>query len=124
MIRLTHERIEYHALIDQVIRPNCGGAVLFLGTVRELTDGKVTTSLDYEGYTAMAERKLAEIEEAVRARWPVGDMAIVHRLGHLNLAEVSVAVAVSCPHRAQAFEACRFTLHRVKEIVSIWKTEN
>src|SRR5438445_12366347 len=100
MIQLTQGPIDYHALTDQVVRPGCGGVVLFLGTVRELTDGKATTALDYEAYPGMAEKKMAEIEQETRARWPVAEMAIVHRLGHLALAEVSVAVAVSCPHRA------------------------
>lgn len=124
MIQLMREPIDYHKLTDQVIRPGCGAAVLFLGTVRELTAGKVTAALDYEAYPAMAEKKLAEIEADVRKRWPVGDIALVHRLGHLELAEVSVAVAVSCPHRAQAFEACRYAIDRVKEIVPIWKKEH
>ena len=124
MIRLTHEPIDYHALTDAVVRPDCGGVVLFLGTVRELTDGRVTTALDYEAYPAMAEKKLAEVEAETRARWPVGDVAIVHRLGRLELAEVSVAVAVSCPHRAQAFEACRYAIDRVKQVVPVWKKEN
>jgi molybdopterin synthase catalytic subunit len=98
--------------------------VTFLGTVRDLTDGRVTTALDYEAYPEMAEKKMAEIEEETRNRWPVGDMMIVHRLGHLGIGEVSVAVAVSCPHRAQAFEACRYAIDRLKELVPIWKKEN
>jgi molybdopterin synthase catalytic subunit len=72
----------------------------------------------------MAEKKLAEVEEETRSRWPVGEMVLAHRLGHLELGEISVAVAVSCPHRAQAFEACRYAIDRVKEIVPIWKKEN
>jgi molybdopterin synthase catalytic subunit len=124
MIRLTTETIDYHALTEQVRRPECGGVVLFLGTVRDLTDGRVTTALDYEAYPGMAEKKLAEIEAQTRARWPVGDIALVHRLGHLEVGEVSVAVAVSCPHRAEAFEACRYAIDRLKEIVPIWKKEN
>jgi molybdopterin synthase catalytic subunit len=124
MVRLTHEPIDFHALTDQVIRPDCGGVVLFLGTVREVTAGRTTVALDYEAYPDMAEKKLTEIERETRDRWPVGDLAIVHRLGHLELADVSVAVAVSCPHRAQAFEACRHVIDRVKEIVPIWKKEN
>jgi molybdopterin synthase catalytic subunit len=124
MIRLTHDVIDYHALTEAVIRPDCGGVVVFLGTVREVTGDKVTTALDYEADPVMAEKKMAEIEAETRARWPVGDMALVHRLGRLGLAEVSVAVAVSCPHRAQAFEACRHAIDRVKEIVPIWKKEN
>src|ERR1700757_3720612 len=98
MIQLTPGPIDYFALTEQVRRPGCGGVVVFLGTVRDLTDGKVTIALDYEAYPGMAEKKMAEIEQETRARWPVGEMALVHRLGHLDLGEVSVAVAVSCPH--------------------------
>lgn len=124
MIRLTHEVIDYHALTESVRRPDCGAVVTFLGTVRDLTDGKVTVALDYEAYPAMAEKKLAEIEAETRQRWPVGDIALIHRLGHLEVGEVSVAVAVSCPHRGQAFEACRHAIDRLKEIVPIWKREH
>src|SRR5438874_10372454 len=108
MIQLTHDPIDYFALTERVRRPECGGVVLFLGTVRDLTDGRVTVALDYEAYPAMAEKKLAEIEREARRRWPVGEIALVHRLGRLDVGEVSVAAAVSCPHRAEAFEACRF----------------
>ena len=124
MIRLTHAAIDCQALTEQVRRHDCGAVVTFLGTVRELTAGRVTVALDYEAYPDMAEKKLAEIERETRARWPVGEMALVHRLGHLELGDVSVAVAVSCPHRAQAFEACRYAIDRLKEIVPIWKKEN
>jgi molybdopterin synthase catalytic subunit len=124
MIRLTSDEIDHAALTEGVRRDECGAVVIFLGTARELTDGRVTTSLDYEAYGAMAEKKLAEIEQETRARWPVGDMAIIHRLGHLEIGEISVAVAVSCPHRAEAFEACRYAIERLKEKVPIWKKEN
>ena len=124
MIRLTHEPIDYHALTEAVRQPGCGGVVLFLGTVRDLTGDEVTAFLDYEAYPGMAEKKLAQVEQETRARFPVGDVALVHRLGHLEVSEVSVAVAVSCPHRAEAFEACRFAIDRLKEIVPIWKQDN
>ena len=124
MIRLTHDPIDYSALTEQVRRPHCGGVVLFLGTVRDLTGDRVTVTLDYEAYPAMAEKKMAEIEADTRARWPVGEMAMVHRLGRLDIGEVSVAVAVSCPHRAEAFEACRHAIDRLKELVPIWKKEH
>src|SRR4051812_49884509 len=81
MIQLTNEPIDYHALTEAVRRPHCGGGVLFLGTVRDLTGDKVTVALDYEAYPAMAEKKMAEIEADTRARWPVGEMAMIHRLG-------------------------------------------
>jgi molybdopterin synthase catalytic subunit len=124
MIRLTHDVIDHHALTESVRRNHCGAVVTFLGTVRDLTDGQVTTALDYEAYPGMAEMKLAEIEADTRSRWPIGEIALVHRLGHLEVGEVSVAVAVSCPHRAEAFEACRHAIDRLKELVPIWKKEN
>ncbi|HBI46086.1 MAG TPA: molybdopterin converting factor [Planctomycetales bacterium] len=124
MIRLTTDAINYAALTESVCRPDCGGVVLFLGMVRSLTDGRVTAALEYEAYSAMAEKKLAEIEQEARRRWPIGEMALVHRLGRLGVGEVSVAAAVSCPHRAEAFEACRFAIDRLKELVPIWKQEN
>jgi molybdopterin synthase catalytic subunit len=124
MIRLTRETIDYHALTEAVRRPQCGAVVTFLGTVRDLTGERVTVALDYEAYPGMAEAKLAEIEADVRARWPVGEVMLVHRLGRLDVGEVSVAVAVSCPHRAEAFAACRHAIDRLKELVPIWKKEN
>jgi len=124
MISLTRDIIDYHALTEQVRRPQCGAVVTFLGTVRDLTEGKVTAALDYEAYPGMAEKKLAEIERETRERWPVGDIALIHRLGHLEVSEISVAVAVSCPHRHQAFDACRYAIDRLKELVPIWKKEN
>lgn len=123
MIQLTHEPIDYHTLTESVRQPGCGGVVLFLGTVRDLTGDQVTAALDYEAYPGMAEKKLAQVEEETRARWPVGAIALIHRLGHLDVGEVSVAVAVSCPHRAEAFAACRYAIDRLKEIVPIWKKD-
>ena len=124
MVQLTREAIDYHALTESVRTPQCGAVVMFLGTVRDLTGEHVTVFLDYEAYPGMAEKKLAEIEAGIRGRWPVGEVALVHRLGRLGVGEVSVAVAVSCPHRAEAFEACRFAIDTIKELVPIWKKEN
>jgi molybdopterin synthase catalytic subunit len=124
MIRLTRNPIDYHALTEQVRRNDCGAVVVFLGTVRDLTGNCVTVALDYEAYPAMAEKKMAEIEADTRGRWPVGDLVMEHRLGHLAVGEVSVAVAVSCPHRGDAFDACRHVIDRLKELVPIWKKEN
>ena len=123
MFRLAREPIDYHALTEAVRSPHCGAVALFLGTVRDLTGDQVTAFLDYDAYPPMAEKKLAEIEAEVRSRWPVGDVAMVHRLGRLAVGEVSVAVAVSCPHRAEAFDACRFVVDTLKELVPIWKRE-
>jgi molybdopterin synthase catalytic subunit len=123
MIHLTRDAIDYVPLTEKVRRPDCGAVVTFLGTVRDLTGDRITVALDYEAYPGMAEKKMAEIESDTRQRWQVGDMMMLHRLGHLEVGEVSVAVAVSCPHRDQAFEACRYAIDRLKELVPIWKKE-
>jgi len=124
MVRLTRDTIDYHALTESVRTPHCGAVALFLGTVRELTGEQVTAFLDYEAYAPMAEKKMAEIEAEVRNRWPVGEVAMVHRLGRLGVGEISVAIAVSCPHRAEAFEACQYAIDTIKQLVPIWKKEN
>jgi molybdopterin synthase catalytic subunit len=124
MIRLTSDPIDYDELTESVRSTASGAVVLFLGTVRELTDGRRTVALDYDAYGPMAEVKLQELETEARGRWPVDQLAIVHRVGHLELGEVSVAVAVSCPHRHDAFEAARFLIDTLKVTVPIWKKEN
>jgi len=124
MTRLTREPIDYLALTESVRDPHCGAVALFLGTVRDLTGEFVTVFLDYEAYGPMAEKKLAEIEAQVRQRWRVGNVVLVHRLGRLAVGDVSVAVAVSTTHRVEAFEACRFAVDALKELVPIWKKEN
>ena len=124
MISITREPIDYTALTEQVRSDQAGAVVLFLGTVRELTGSRQTVALDYEAYPGMAEKLLAEVESEARARWPVIEVALAHRLGHLALGDISVAVAVSCPHRDQAFEAGRFLIDTLKVKVPIWKKEN
>jgi molybdopterin synthase catalytic subunit len=124
LIRLTHEPIDHAALTDAVRSDQAGAVVLFLGTVREMTEGRRTLALDYEAYPEMALAKLRELHDEACHRWPIVKAALVHRLGRLELGDVSVAVAVSCPHRAQAFDAGRFLIDRLKETVPIWKKEN
>ena len=123
MTALTRDPIDCTALTERVRSPHAGAVVLFLGTVRDLTGDVVTTALDYTAYEPMAERQLAELEADVRRRWPVQDVALVHRLGLLTVGEVSVAVAVSCPHRAEAFEAARYAIDTLKQIVPVWKRD-
>ena len=123
MVRLTHDPIDFTALTQAVRSPHCGAVALFLGTVRDLTGDEVTEFLEYEAYPPMAEKKLNEIEVEVRSRWKLGEVAMVHRLGRLGVGEISVAVAVSAPHRDAAFEACRFAIDTLKRVVPIWKKD-
>ena len=124
MIQLTDHPIDTGELLAQVSSPLAGAVVLFLGTVRELTKGRRTASLDYECYPEMAQKKLAELEAEARRKWPVIECGIVHRLGHMELGEASVAVAVSTAHRQDAFEAGKWLIDTLKEVVPIWKKEN
>jgi len=124
MIQLTHDPIDTAGLTESVRDHAAGAVVLFLGTVRELTDGRRTLALDYEAYPEMATAKMQELVETASRKWPITAAGIVHRLGHLELGDVSVAVAVSCPHRVEAFEAGRYLIDTLKEIVPIWKKEN
>jgi molybdopterin synthase catalytic subunit len=123
MIEITEAPIDHASLTERVRSRSAGAVCTFLGTVRELTGSRRTVSLSYEAYREMAEMKLAELENEARSRWPIVELAVVHRVGDLALGDVSVVVAVSCPHRQQAFEACRFVIDTLKEVVPIWKKE-
>jgi molybdopterin synthase catalytic subunit len=123
MIEITGAAIDHAAVTDRVRSQQAGAVCTFLGTVRELTGPRRTVALTYEAYPEMALKKLAELEKEARRRWPIIELALVHRIGHLDLGEVSVVVAVSCPHRQQAFEACRWLIDTLKEVVPIWKKE-
>lgn len=124
MIALTEQPIDCQQVLSSVASSDAGAAVLFLGTTREFTHGRRTESLDYECYPEMAEKKLAELESQARERWPLTGCVIVHRLGHLELGEASIAIAVSSPHRQMAFEAGKWLIDTIKEVVPIWKREN
>ncbi len=97
--------------------------LLFLGITREFTAGRQTVELSYEAYGQMARRELEKLEAVARGRWPLVECVIVHRLGVVALSEASVAVAVSSAHRHDAFEAGRWLIDSLKEIVPIWKQE-
>lgn len=123
MIELTEAPIDHEGLIDRVRSNRAGAVCLFLGTVRELTGERRTEFLVYEAYPRMAEAKLAELLEQARRRWPLVEAGIIHRVGRLELGDTAVAVAVSAPHRREAFEACAWLMDTLKEVVPIWKQE-
>lgn len=124
MIRITHDKIEYANLVENCRSSQCGAVVLFLGTVRDFADGKPSESLDYEAYEPMALKCLEEICSRARGLWKLGSLAVIHRLGHLDLGEISVAVCAASAHRPEAFQACQFVMEELKKQVPIWKKEN
>ncbi len=123
VIELTNEPIDTGAIVQRASHREAGAIVLFLGTTRELTGGRQTVALDYEAYGEMAQRQLAELEAEARRRWPVIECIVVHRLGRVPPAEASVAIAVSTPHRSDAFAAGQWLIDSLKRDVPIWKRE-
>ncbi|MDM5198594.1 molybdenum cofactor biosynthesis protein MoaE [Fictibacillus enclensis] len=121
---ITKDPISVQEVIDKVIHPDAGAVNSFIGTVREMTKGKRTTYLKYEAYIPMAEKQLRKIGEEIAAEWTDAKCAITHRIGELGISEIAVVIAVSTPHRAHSFEACRYAIERIKEIVPIWKKEH
>lgn len=113
------------AIAAAVDEPGAGGIVIFSGVVRNETDGRPVKFLEYEAHTAMAEAKIREIGAVIRARWTgVRRVAILHRIGRLEIGESSVLIAVSAAHRGEAFEACRYAIDTLKRTVPVWKKEH
>jgi molybdopterin synthase catalytic subunit len=124
MIELRESTLDPAQCLEAVRGPGTGGIVLFVGTVRDISEGKRVEHLEYEAYEPMAVAKLEQLVGEARQRWPVQAMAIQHRVGRLEIGDDAVVIAVACPHRAEAFEACRYAIDRLKEIVPIWKKEH
>ncbi|MFQ5745083.1 MAG: molybdenum cofactor biosynthesis protein MoaE [Acidobacteriota bacterium] len=122
-IKVTEDPVSASKLCELVIRPDAGAVVTFEGRVRDHSGERPTDYLEYEAYAAMAERLFGAIAQAARERWPIRAMAIHHRVGRLEIGEVSVAIAVSSGHRDAAFAACRFAIDELKLNAPIWKKE-
>jgi molybdopterin synthase catalytic subunit len=110
-------------MVENCRSKSAGAVVLFLGTVREITGNEQTLFLEYEAFAPLAEKALAEIAEQAKSKWAIEKLEIIHRLGILQPGETSIAVCVSCPHRADAFAACQQIMNKIKEVVPIWKKE-
>jgi molybdopterin synthase catalytic subunit len=124
VIELRSGPLSTETCINAARRSGAGGMVVFVGSVRDLSEGKQVDFLEYESYEPMALQKLNEVSAEAEARWPVLAIAIQHRVGRLEIGDDAVVVAVSCPHRTEAFEACRYVIDRLKEVVPIWKKEH
>jgi molybdopterin synthase catalytic subunit len=123
MFRVTHGPIDLSALVEHVTDPEAGAIVPFIGTTRNNNEGRKVIALDYEGYPEMAEKELARIGADAAKQWPLCRMAIVHRLGPVQIGEASVIIVASSPHRDAAFAASRFAIEEIKKTVPIWKKE-
>ena len=123
LFRLQDTPLSLQEAIDAVASVSQGGLVTFSGAVRDHSKGKRVTRLDYEAYGPMAQKKLAQIGAEAREKWPGTQVAVLHRLGTLVPGELAVVIAVSAPHRKEAFRACEYVIDRLKEDVPIWKKE-
>lgn len=124
MIELCWGPLSTEKCVGAVRRVGAGGIVVFIGSVRDMSDGKQVEYLEYEAYEPMALQKLNEVAAEAKARWPVLAIAMQHRVGRLEIGDDAVVVAVACPHRAESFEACRYVIDRLKQVVPIWKKEH
>jgi len=121
--RVGPEPLDAASIAQLVAHPGAGAIVTFVGTVRDQARGKPVRYLEYEAYAEAAEEAFAQIAEEIAQRWPVLGVAIHHRTGRLEIGEASVVIAVASAHRAEAFEACRYAIERLKQIAPIWKKE-
>ena len=124
MFEIVSEPISVEQLVKKVERREAGAITTFIGTVREFTKGKRTLYLQYDAYVPMAERKLAEIGDEIKEKWQNAEVAISHRIGRLDITDIAVVIAVSTPHRKDAYEANEYAIERIKQIVPIWKKEH
>jgi molybdopterin synthase catalytic subunit len=123
LISITADPLDPQPFIEHVRRDESGAVALFLGVVRNQNLGRRVLHLEYDAYPQMVEKKLRQIAEEITSRWPISDIAIAHRTGRLGVGETSLVVAVSSPHRHEAFEACQHAVDRIKEVAPIWKKE-
>ncbi len=123
-VQVQTETIAVQAVLDFVTAANCGAVNCFIGTVRDHIDGRTVSSMEYEGYAEMAEREMERICRLAGDRWAIHRLCVHHRLGHLQLTEASIVVAVSAPHRRDVFETAQFIMDAVKKDVPIWKREH
>lgn len=124
MIEIRHDGLDVDACLAAVRGPGNGGIVTFVGCVRGHSEGKEVSYLEYEAFEPMAVARLRQVADEACERWPVQSFAIQHRVGRLEIGEDAVVIAVACPHRAEAFEACRYIIDRIKQVVPIWKKEH
>jgi molybdopterin synthase catalytic subunit len=124
LIRVTTDPIDASQALRSIADPRAGGTCVFVGTVRDHSAAGAVTGLTYEAWEELAVRRLEEIGHELFAKWSLRKVAIVHRTGDLDVGDASVVVACSAAHRAEAFEACRHGIERLKQDVPIWKKEH
>ena len=123
LIQITREPLDRNALVAAITDPGVGGVVVFEGVVRDNARGKQIRYLEYDVYPEMAIQQIRAIITEAEKRWGVERVAVAHRVGRLEIGEASVIVVIATPHRAEAFDACRYIIDTLKTTVPIWKKE-
>jgi molybdopterin synthase catalytic subunit len=123
MINIVSQKINTEEILESVKDPSAGGIDMFVGTTRDISNGKKVLRLEYEAYEPMAMKMMNEIAEELRVKWKIKKISMVHRIGRVDIGEASVVIAVSATHRREAFEACRYAIDTLKKQVPIWKKE-
>ncbi len=120
---LVRDPIDIQSIKDKLQNPEDGAVVVFEGVVRNNANDRNVRHLEYDAYESMALKKIEEIGLQAKEKFDIRDIAIVHRLGHMEIGECSIVIVVASAHRGPAFDACRFTIDTIKQIVPIWKKE-
>lgn len=120
---LSHEAVTVEPLLELDAHPECGGLALFVGTVRDHHEGRSVRHLKYTAHEPLALKIIREVEAATREKYGVPYVRIVHRLGDLSIGDIAIVCVVRAPHRAEAFDACRYAVDAVKHGAPIWKEE-
>jgi len=123
MFRLIREPIDIPQITESLQKPEDGAVVVFEGVVRNNARDKAVRFLEYDAYESMALKKMEEVGSRAKSEYAIRDIAIVHRLGHMDIGECSIVIVIASAHRGPAFDACRFAIDTIKEIVPIWKKE-
>ena len=123
MFEVVDQPIDEQAVAGSVADPGAGAVCTFSGVVRDNSKGKRVLYLEYEAYPEMAIKQMQLIADEIRQQWGITHVSMVHRTGRLQIGEASVCIALSAAHRGEAFEACRYAIDRLKQIVPVWKKE-
>ena len=123
MIKITFDKLDPESITNSIKNPNNGAVITFLGTTRNYTENRKVLHLEYEAYIPMAEIKLNEIIKYIHKKWGINDVFIAHRLGKVEIGDISLVISISSPHRKSAFDACQYALDTLKLVVPIWKKE-
>lgn len=122
-VDITEDRLDLEKLTNFVTSPSCGAVSVFIGTTRNNFDGKKVLQLEYEAYIPMAKKKMVEICQQIRKSWSIEKIAMEHRIGVVPVAEASIIIAISSPHRKESLEAVQYAIDMVKAVVPVWKKE-